>query len=226
MIFTGRPNDDPLHVDYVPSIFAYRTNVTVHSTNQKNAHYLRMQQRRQQQIEHSQSEDRAAAEALVLMAETDSGSACDGTTQTPVVSVTSNSTQASKAICKQIGIQACVSFKNQGVQTLSDNLFSAAYLEEMDNDTMLKFYTGLPSWKVFEHVFSILLPHIPKRWSSAKLKPKDEFLLVLMRLRLNLLLEDIAYRFCIARPTVTAIFNMWIDVRNGCAVRVFDQMGP
>ena len=37
-------------------------------------------------------------------------------------------------------------------------------------------------------------------------------LLVLMRLRLNLLIEDLAYRFGIAKSTVTNVFNTWIDV--------------
>ena len=37
-------------------------------------------------------------------------------------------------------------------------------------------------------------------------------LLVLMRLRLNLLIEDLAYRFGIAKSTVTNVSNTWIDV--------------
>ena len=41
--------------------------------------------------------------------------------------------------------------------------FCASYME--DNDSMMKFYMGLPSWKVFEHVNSILLPDIPRKWS-------------------------------------------------------------
>ena len=91
--------------------------------------------------------------------------------------------------------------------------FSASFME--GNDTMTKFYTGLPSWDVFEHVYSIVAPHVPKKWSTnSKLQPRDELLLVLMRLRLNTLIEDLAYRFGIAKSTVTTICNLWIDVMS------------
>lgn len=91
--------------------------------------------------------------------------------------------------------------------------FGAFFME--GNDHMTKFYTGLPSWDVFELVYSILIPHVPKKWSvNSKLQPRDELLLVLMRLRLNSLIEDLAYRFGIAKSTVTTICNLWIDVMS------------
>ena len=108
-------------------------------------------------------------------------------------------------------VQACPSIIGKSVQTDLHGLkcFGALFIE--GNDSMTKFYTGLPSWDVFEHVYSILISHVPKKWSAnSKLQPRDELLLVLVHLRLNLLLEDIA--FGIAKSTVTTIINLWIDV--------------
>ena len=86
------PSDDHLHVDYEPSIFAYKLNVAACSTNQK---YMRSQQRRQQQIEKAQNEvqiEAMAVEALVFMSE----AACDTGTQTHIMSVRNNSTQTNR----------------------------------------------------------------------------------------------------------------------------------
>lgn len=73
------------------------------------------------------------------------------------------------------------------------------------DDHKTKFFTGLPSWEVFLHVFSLLYTFIPRQNGNTKLILQDEFLLVLMRLRLGLLFEDLAYRFNIVKSTASSI---------------------
>ena len=198
-------------MEYVPTVFVYK-NIPASCSNQRNARYQRSQRRRQQQFESALKEaEIAAAESLLLMAEPEpdpepESMVCNSATQTDVVEYESDHTQTCKVTLKESGVQASTRTANVSSQTESVSAFSAVYLESSDKDhSMLKFYTGLPSWKIFHHISSILVPYIPKKWSLAKLKPEDEFLLVLMRLRLNLLLDDISYRFCIARPTVISI---------------------
>ena len=43
------------------------------------------------------------------------------------------------------------------------------------------------------------------------LSPLEEFFLVLVRLRLGLFEQDLAYRFGISQSTVSRIFNTWIN---------------
>lgn len=81
-----------------------------------------------------------------------------------------------------------------------------------ESNAKAHFYTGLPTYEVFVYVLSYIKPHIARlRSNQTCLKPEDEFLLVLMKLRLNLLMEDLAYRFGISKSTAT-IFHEWISV--------------
>ena len=95
----------------------------------------------------------------------------------------------------------------------------------------MNFYAGLLSIKLFEAVYNLLLPYIPrllywrgtKRIISSKVRPrtfmqssqkkltsKNEFLLTLMRLRLGLLNEDLTDRFGISTTICSNIFKTWI----------------
>ena len=59
----------------------------------------------------------------------------------------------------------------------------------------------------FSHVFST---PVMLSASSTTMTQQDEFLLVLMKLRLNLLVEDLAYRFDVAKSTsvISSPFGM------------------
>lgn len=81
-----------------------------------------------------------------------------------------------------------------------------------DNDKTTNFYTGLPSWDMFLKVFSLLAVCVPKKGHHSLLSLKDELLIVLMRLRLNSMLEDLGYRFHVSKSTISRIFQAWIDV--------------
>ena len=78
-----------------------------------------------------------------------------------------------------------------------------------DNDERTSFYTGLPSWSVFVHVFLFLLPYVTP---AVLLSLEDEFCLVLMRLRLGLLMEDLATRFAATTTVASRSFQKWLDV--------------
>ena len=70
--------------------------------------------------------------------------------------------------------------------------------------------------KIF-HAFSILELHIPKkRTSQSRTTLQGKFLLVLMKLCLNVFIEDLADWFNMAKSTVTHIFYTWIDVMAIC----------
>ena len=71
----------------------------------------------------------------------------------------------------------------------ASHAISAASLKE--NDVKTKFYTGLLTWALFVQVFHLLsLFVVPSR---TRLDLQDELILVLVKLRLNLPFQDLAY---------------------------------
>lgn len=86
--------------------------------------------------------------------------------------------------------------------------------EIRNNDKKTKYYTGLSSWELFQIIFQLILPAIEHCSTLTKksISYEEQFLLVLMRLRLNLGEQDLAYRFKISVGTVSNYFRKWIDV--------------
>ena len=100
-----------------------------------------------------------------------------------------------------------------------------------------RLYTGFPDFNTFHNMFEktikkrasrVSLNNKPRRqlwyegkWTTKpgparKLLLKDEFLLVMMRLRLNLLEEDLAYRFGIDQTLVSRILNNLVPCVSRC----------
>lgn len=103
------------------------------------------------------------------------------------------------------------------VEKLSEDLNKHKVIHQIfENDVMTRFYTGLQSWKVFMAVFKLCRPGVEAvsgfNLEQCALELKEQFLLVLMRLRLNLAEQDLAYRFNISITTVSSYIHKWIDV--------------
>ncbi|XP_017560052.1 uncharacterized protein LOC108431431 [Pygocentrus nattereri] len=75
----------------------------------------------------------------------------------------------------------------------------------------VQFYTGLPNYFVFETVMWLLVPHM-KGDRNAKLSKFQQLLLTLMRLRLDLRNQDLAYRFGVKVTTVTRTVHRIINI--------------
>ncbi|XP_049515020.1 uncharacterized protein LOC119433844 [Dermacentor silvarum] len=61
------------------------------------------------------------------------------------------------------------------------------------NPDIVLFYTGLPNYAVLEAVYSLVEPHV-RHTLRNRLNKFEEMVVFLMRLRLNLPLQDLAYR--------------------------------
>ena len=81
--------------------------------------------------------------------------------------------------------------------------------ESFANDDFTKFYTGLPNIKVVKAVFEHVSKMLPAS-GITKLSPFQEFICVLLKLRLNSPIEDLAHRFGISTSTVSRMFLKWL----------------
>jgi hypothetical protein len=103
--------------------------------------------------------------------------------------------------------------------SLQTNRPNIVYEDIKHDNQKVMFYTGIPSSDIFDAIFEEIKDDALQqtgRKSSDTGRPRslrliDEFLLVLMRVRLGLLLEDLADRFKIGTSTCSQIFNRWID---------------
>ncbi len=93
----------------------------------------------------------------------------------------------------------------------------------------MKFFTGIQTVNIFNAIYDLLKPYLPnllywrgsKKIITSKLqKPrksiphkvssKDQFLLVLLKLRLGLMNQDLADRFQVWKSTISSIFTTWV----------------
>jgi len=86
--------------------------------------------------------------------------------------------------------------------------------ESLKDDSIINFYTGLPHLKVVMTVFN----HVGRTLRSAtcKLTNFQQFILVMIKLRLDSPMVDLAYRFGVSPATVSRIVLKWLtqmDIR-------------
>ncbi|XP_046556080.1 uncharacterized protein LOC124265345 [Haliotis rubra] len=85
------------------------------------------------------------------------------------------------------------------------------------SDESVMFYTGVPDSSTFEALFDEMYDDEQVYSDTSDggrphaLRQIDEFFMILMRLRLGLLLDDLAYRFRISRATCGRLCNKWFD---------------
>jgi len=83
-----------------------------------------------------------------------------------------------------------------------------------DNDKQVKFYTGLPNYDTLKIVFELASKCLPSTTEHGhrKLTNSDEFLLTMIKLRLNLRNADLGFRFGVAESTMSNIIHKWLNI--------------
>ena len=86
-----------------------------------------------------------------------------------------------------------------------EKLFDEPYFK--GDDSKVKFYPGLPSFEILKATFEFVKPRVK---SKSLLSAFQEFVLTLMKLRLNVPLQDLAYRFGVSLSTISRTFSAWM----------------
>ena len=83
--------------------------------------------------------------------------------------------------------------------------------ENFKNDGKVCYVTALPTFAVLMTVFNFVSSWM-KAHHRSKLTLFKQFVLTLMKLRLNLGNKDLAYRFNVSQSTVSKTFVKWIKI--------------
>ena len=78
------------------------------------------------------------------------------------------------------------------------------------NKKMVTYYTGLPSYAVLMVLYDFIAPFVSSNHGRNKLSKFHQFMIVLMKLRLNLADQDLAFRFGAHQSTISRKFKTWI----------------
>lgn len=103
----------------------------------------------------------------------------------------------------------CLTTENMDLkEKLKQTVFSPEALE--NDQEKVKHYTGL-TYAILIALFNYLSPHIPENSKSALTK-FEKLMLVLIKLRLNLSMQDLGYRFKVSTSCVSKTFQDLIHI--------------
>lgn len=212
LILTGEPSYDPQHPDYVPSLYLDGKENDTTTGQQKLERYDRAQRHGilvdvSTPCSSKASRKRAADEGIQQMKKENELTA-------QVVSLTSqvgSLTAEVESLTNDVEtLKSDKSVLQKEIQLLKDHPMSVGFIRGDDKRT--KFYTGLTTFILFQTVFDFVVPLVQTlQKMPGKLSLMDEFLMVLMKLRLGLLNEDLGYRFGVSNSTVSRIFHKWLE---------------
>ena len=82
--------------------------------------------------------------------------------------------------------------------------FGSQFLNQGDTSFKTNFFTGIPNYDLFTSLVAFCSSVLPV---SKTLSPANVFLLIMMKIKLNLLNQDLAYRFNICASAVSKLLN-------------------
>lgn len=92
------------------------------------------------------------------------------------------------------------------------HLYKPGTSKFLADDKKARYYTGLPTIAHFKKLLAYINPEVTH--NNCVLSNETQFLLVLMKLRLNLQHKDLAYRFGVSKSTVSRYVVKWIDLMH------------
>ena len=108
------------------------------------------------------------------------------------------------------------------IEFLEKDLDSHRILSLIRNDDKAcQFYTGLNSYERLWTLFNFTIKYTPAEHVNCKLPYLDQFVLTLVRLRLNLTMQDLAYRFKISLTTCSRYIAFWLHAMYSTLVPAF-----
>ena len=197
----GQKNDDPTSPAYVPTLFEHVESPVKRKAERDMVRYERVTEWKRRRLD-AQKKEQAA---LALF---DLSTNADLPEQGPTLGLSTMTEQTKDDIT---GLEVeCYRLRRENADLkveiarhqMSDDYFT--------DDSKVNYYTGLPSLKILMAIFDFVSPYVET--SRSTLTEFQQFMLVLLKVRLNLDNQLIAFQFGIHASTVSRCFQKWIDV--------------
>ena len=120
-------------------------------------------------------------------------------------SVTSTMTDISQEYINSLELE-CQSLRNKCHKLEAENArLSLSEKSFEGNDVKVKYYTGLPTFHVLMHIFNFISDYLKEQSCLTRFQ---QFIITLMRIRLNLNVQDLGYKFNVSSSTVSRVLIM------------------
>jgi len=115
-------------------------------------------------------------------------------------------------------LQEEVTSKAEKIELLEQEAEDDPFIKSLEKDDVKTyFYSGIDSYEKLWMIFTWLSAFIPKG-DSVKVPYFNSFVMILMRLRLHLTVEDLSYRFHISKALASRKITFWIHAMYVCLV--------
>ena len=202
---TGVRSNNPLAPNYVPTIFPY-TNSPVKRKLQNDA--VRFKQRqviKRRRVEANQSssgiQNSESNTSIDVLSTADEHCSvynnCDQS-EYATVNVENNNEESSNGDC-DVDIeecQQCIKYQKECDKNQQENTKLRLRVVGHDflvDDVKTKYYTGLPSYELLQAVFKFITIGLPVSFQKGPCSVFQQFLMVPMKLQLNLGCQDLGY---------------------------------
>ena len=209
--FSGKPSNliDRDHPDWIPTLNLGHTTSTSASSTSKKERYDRVKMRREakKEIQASNGDDSDDDRVCDIEFEEESFVEVDECVNESID-------------CESVFLKEISSLKEENailkrkIENLSKNVEFVRLLDKTDfeeDDDKVTYYTRLPNSVVLMSLFDLISPGISQR-SNCSLTAFQKFIITLMRLRLNLPVQDLAYRYGVGVSVISRCFSEIFDL--------------
>lgn len=230
----GVKSDDPLSPDYVPTVFIH---TTCHEKEQEEIHFTAYERRKECRRKRRENLNPLLARRRKRRRSKQNMETMTVTTMESIASIERENSDLHHTCQVLTGQYKELSERHQRLEQEYKNLedkcrqLSEEYQqcqdakallksqydtismteEHLKDDKKVRFYTGLPSYTVLLAVFNLIAPHVSDHQHHTITK-FQQFVMVLMKLRLNLSEVDLSYRFGIGQATISRLFEKWVGI--------------
>ena len=214
---TGSKSNDPLSPAFVPSIFLHIKSPAKRKASKDLKRYKRrkviLKKKRERMATAIPSTGIPQASEPVIQPSTPPAAEYDDNSD-PSDPITPEDPQQleNKYLKSEVeSLKLEVNHLREEIMVLRTNNVTFCESSFKGNDAKVRFYTGLTSFGSLMAIFSHVESHVTEGPRSM-LSKFEQFMMVLLKLRLNLMDQDIAYHFGVHQTTVSRNFKKWMDV--------------